>query len=90
MLSGAGLSVLAVAAWTMADGRSNTTVTVGAALGGGAVRAVGEILVLGDAVTAADIQLEDAVHGAQVGAQPDADFDAYALAWTQPGGWTFA
>ena len=43
VLSGAGLSVLAVSAWTMADGRSNTTVTVGDALGGGAVRVVGEI-----------------------------------------------
>ena len=93
-VSGAGLSVLSVSAWTMADGHSNTTVTLGAAFGGGAVQAVGEIVVLGDAITAADIRVDGTVHGAQIGAQIGATaepgFDAYAQAWTQPGGWAFA
>ncbi|MFC7473136.1 calcium-binding protein [Dankookia sp. GCM10030260] len=53
-------------------------------LGGGAARAVGEILVLGDAIA-----VDGAVHGAQAGGAPDAGFDAYAQAWTQPGGWAF-
>jgi hypothetical protein len=74
----------------MADGHSNTTVTLGAAFGGGAVQAVGEIVVLGDAITAADIRVDGTVHGAQIGAVADPAFDAYAQAWTQPAAWAFA
>ena len=90
-LSGAGVCVMGLSAWTMSDGRSNTTIAIGTTLGGAAPHAVGEMDVLGDAVTRADILVDGGIHAAHVGATAVAGFNAYGALWSgAAAGWAYA